>query len=184
MPKLQILRRRKKISQSELALKVGIERNIISLIEGYKALPTPEVLIRIEQAMELDRLQIFDKEEIRLLKKQRNKHTIPEDYPYFHIHVVLDRKLKHLFTKETLSMAGYSSLNHWFMKKVESYIKQLEHITLYKEKKDSSYHANDNLRDLFEDAKTFTHNIPKKRSKVNFRGQSIATEKKDGNSNG
>lgn len=168
MPKLQILRRRKKISQSELALKVGVERNVISLIEGYKALPTPETLIRIEQAMELDRLQIFDKEEIRLLKKQRNRHTIPDDYPYFHIHVVLDRKLKHLFTKETLSLAGYTSLNHWFMKKVEAYIKQLEHITQYKEKKDPSYHANDNLRALFEDGNTFIHNISKKRSKVNL----------------
>mgnify|MGYP000848850848 CR=1 FL=1 len=171
MSKLQIFRRRKKISQDELALAVGVQRGIISLIENNQVLPTPNTLARIETAMSLDRLQIFDKEEIRLLKKQRNRHTIPDDYPHFHIHIVLDRSLKELFSKEVLNLAGYQNIHDWFMRRVADYIKRLEYIHQANKKKDSPYHANDLLDALFDNAFIVNNNISKKRKKVKKRDE-------------
>ena len=167
MSRLQIFRRRKKISQNELALKIGIQRNILSIIENNQALPTPQTLLRIETALELDRMTIYSKEELRLLRKQNNRHTVPDDYPHFHIHIVLDRKLKDLFSKEVLNAAGYVNIHNWFMTRVSEYIYELEKIN--KEKKDSNDHTNDILRGLFDNAFIVNTNLSKKAKNVKNR---------------
>lgn len=166
MSRLQIFRRRKKISQSELALAVGVQRGIISLIENSQVLPTPGTMLRIETAMDLDRLEIFDKEELRLLKKQRNRHTIPKDYPHYHIHIVLDRRLKDLFSKEVLKIAGYKNIHDWFMRRVADYIKRLEYIYEANKKRDPHHPNNDLLESLFDNAFVVNNNISKRAKKV------------------
>ena len=107
------LRKQKKISKSELAIAVGIKEKIMVMIEDYRVLPTPDTMIKIETALNADRLQIYSRDEIRLLRKKNGKKNIPDDYPYFHIHVRLDRKFKDLFSKAALKEAFTSDSKLW-----------------------------------------------------------------------
>jgi len=165
--KLLQLRRQKKISKNELAIAVGVKEKIIAMIEDYRVLPTPETMIKIETALDVDRLQIYTREEIRLLKKKNGRNDIPEDYPYFHIHVRMDRKFKDLFSKSALKEAGYKSLNDWFMRRAYDLIKRIEYVTEAKKKKDTAYLPPEEIRVLFDNPFIVNNRISNKHSNVN-----------------
>ncbi len=165
--KLTLLRKNKKISKSELAIAVGIKEKIMVMIEDYKVLPTPETMIKIETALDADRLEIYSREEIRLLRKKRGKNDIPKDYPYFHIHVRLDRKFKDLFSKEALKEAGYKSLNDWFMRRAYDLMKRIEYVSEAKKKKDPAYLPPEEIRVLFDNPFIVNNRISKIQLNVN-----------------
>lgn len=165
--KLALLRKNKKISKSELAIAVGIKEKIMVMIEDYKVLPTPETMIKIETALDADRLEIYSREEIRLLRKKSGKNDIPKDYPYFHIHVRLDRKFKDLFSKEALKEAGYKSLNDWFMRRAYDLMKRIEYVSEAKKKKDPAYLPPEEIRVLFDNPFIVNNRISKIQLNVN-----------------
>jgi DNA-binding XRE family transcriptional regulator len=161
------LRKQKKISKSELAIAVGIKEKIMVMIEDYRVLPTPDTMIKIETALNADRLQIYSRDEIRLLRKKNGKKNIPDDYPYFHIHVRLDRKFKDLFSKAALKEAGYKSLNDWFMRRAYDLIKRIEYVTEAKKEKDPAYLPPEEIRVLFDNPFIVKNRISKKLLIVN-----------------
>lgn len=165
--KLAFFRKQKNISKNELAIAVGIKEKVMVMIEDYRVLPTPETMIKIETALDVDRLQIYSREEIRLLRKKKGKKDIPADYPYFHIHVRLDRKFKNLFSKEALKEAGYKSLNDWFMRRAYDLIKRIEYVTEAKKKKDPAYLPPEEIRVLFDNPFIVKNRISKNLLNVN-----------------
>ena len=165
--KLAQFRKRKNLSKNELAIAIGVKEKIMVMIEDYRVLPTPETMVQIETALDVDRLQIYSKEEIRLLRKKNGRKDIPNDYPYFHIHVRLDRKFKDLFSKEALKEAGYKSLNDWFMRRTFDLMKRIEHVTEAKKKKDPAYLPPEEIRVLFDNPFIVKNRISKKLLIVN-----------------
>jgi predicted transcriptional regulator len=55
---LKCTRRQKKISQGELAIKLGIPQSHLSKIEGYKINPTLNLIVEIARALELEPMLI------------------------------------------------------------------------------------------------------------------------------
>jgi transcriptional regulator with XRE-family HTH domain len=132
---LKILRRKKGYRQSDLAKKLNTSTMILSLLENYDVIPTPKMMVDIEDALESDRLEIYNKKDIQLIKRKNTKFNVPDDYEYYHVHVRLPKAYKELLTKENFRKAGYGSLTHWLYHKIRNFQRQLKHIDDYYKKK-------------------------------------------------
>lgn len=134
--KLQIFRKRKGYRQSDLAKELNTTTMLISLLENYDVLPTPEMMERIEYTLKLDRLEIYERKDIQLLKRKNTKFNVPDDYEYYHLHVRLPKAYKELLSKENLRKAGYGTLTNWLLYKLDNFHLQLKHIeNAYKKKR-------------------------------------------------
>lgn len=132
---LKILRKKRGYRQSDLAKALKTSTMILSLLENYDVIPTPKMMDDIEDALELDRLEIYNKKDIQLIKRKNTKFNVPDDYEYYHVHVRLPKAYKELLTKENFLKAGYGSLTHWLLYKIKAFKKQLKHIEDYNNKK-------------------------------------------------
>ena len=57
---LKLNRRKCGLTQEKLAEKAGISSNYLSMVEISKKFPTPEMLDRLAEALEIDTIQLFD----------------------------------------------------------------------------------------------------------------------------
>lgn len=133
--KLRIFRKQKGYRQSDLAKKLNTNTMLISLLENYDVLPTPEMMQLLEDILETDRLELYDRKDIQLLKRKNTKFNVPDDYEYYHLHVRLPKSYKELLSRKNLRKAGYGSLTHWLLYKIDNFNLQLKHIDAYHEKK-------------------------------------------------
>lgn len=143
--RLRIVRKKKNLRQTDLAKDIQVSPMVLSLIENYEVLPTPETMIVIEEHLGMHRLDLYERKELQLLKNPNTRFNVPEDYPHFHIHVRLPRKLKKLMCKENFRRAGYRDMNDWFMRRVRDFALRLGYINEYfkeKEKNASSGETN------------------------------------------
>lgn len=138
--KIRLVRQRKKLRQSDLSERTNISQMALSLIENYEALPTPKQMLDLEEALGVDRLQLYERNEIQLLKNPNTRFNLPDDYPHFHIHVRLPRKLKKLLSKANFKRAGYKDMNHWFMLKARNFALQLGYVNEYFNQKEKDTH--------------------------------------------
>ena len=136
--RLRIIRKKKGFRQTDLANDLQVSPMILSLIENYEVLPTPETMLAIENQLGMHRLEIYDRKELQLLKHQNSRFNVPEDYPHFHIHVKLPRKLKKLMCKENFRRAGYRDMNDWFMRRVKDFALRLGYIDVYFKEKEKN----------------------------------------------
>jgi transcriptional regulator with XRE-family HTH domain len=135
---IRIIRRKKGYRQTDLAEKVQISPMILSLIENYEVLPTPQVMLALEESLGKNRLELYERKELQLLKSLNNRFNVPEDYPHFHVHVRLPRKLKKLMCKENFRRAGYRDMNDWFMRRVRDFALRLGYIDIYFKEKEKN----------------------------------------------
>ncbi|MFH2116736.1 MAG: helix-turn-helix transcriptional regulator [Bacillota bacterium] len=136
--KLRLTRKRKGYRQSDLAEALDTNTMVISLLENYDVIPTPQMMIAMEEALGTNRLEIYDRKELQLLKSKNNRFDVPDDYPHFHIHVRLPRKLKKLLCKANFRRAGYRDMNHWFMRRVRDFALRLGYINEYFDTKEKN----------------------------------------------
>ena len=136
--KLRNVRKKKGFRQTDLANELQVSPMILSLIENYEVLPTPETMIAIEEQLGMHRLEIYDRKELQLLKNPNTRFNIPEDYPHFHIHVRLPRKLKKLMCKANFRRAGYRDMNDWFIRRVKDFALRLGYINEYFSEKEKN----------------------------------------------
>ena len=57
---LKLNRQKCGLTQEKLAEKAGISSNYLSMVEISKKFPTPEMLDRLAEALEIDTIQLFD----------------------------------------------------------------------------------------------------------------------------
>jgi transcriptional regulator with XRE-family HTH domain len=57
---LKLNRQKCGLTQEKLAEKAGISSNYLSMVEIAKKFPTPEMLDRLAEALEIDTIQLFD----------------------------------------------------------------------------------------------------------------------------
>jgi transcriptional regulator with XRE-family HTH domain len=57
---LKLNRQKCGLTQEKLAEKAGISANYLSMVEISKKFPTPEMLDRLAEALEIDTIQLFD----------------------------------------------------------------------------------------------------------------------------
>jgi len=136
--KLRNVRKKKGFRQTDLANELQVSPMILSLIENYEVLPTPETMIAIEEQLGMHRLEIYERKELQLLKNPNTRFNIPEDYPHFHIHVRLPRKLKKLMCKANFRRAGYRDMNDWFIRRVKDFALRLGYINEYFSEKEKN----------------------------------------------
>ena len=136
--RVRFFRREKGYRQTDLAEQISVSPMILSLIENYEVLPTPQTMLALEEQLGKKRLDLYDRKELQLLKNPNNRFNVPEDYPHFHIHVRLPRKLKKLMSKENFQKAGYRDMNHWFMRRVRDFALRLGYIEEYFKEKEKN----------------------------------------------
>jgi len=136
--KLRNIRKKKGYRQTDLAEQISVSPMILSLIENYEVLPTPNTMLALEEQLGMHRLQLYDRKELQLLKNQNTRFNVPEDYPHFHVHVRLPRKLKKLMSKENFRRAGYRDMNDWFMRRVKDFALRLGYINEYFKEKEKN----------------------------------------------
>jgi len=57
---IKINRQKCRLTQEKLAEKAGISANYLSMVEISKKFPTPEMLDRLAEALNIDTIQLFD----------------------------------------------------------------------------------------------------------------------------
>ena len=130
MSKLKVIRKDLRLTQSEMANKLGTNTMIVSLMENDEVLPVPVMLKQIENVTGAKRLWIWEKEELQLVPKN-TRFSVPADYPFYHLHCKLPRAYKTLLSPENLKAKGFTDINHWLVNQLREFAKELGYIDQY-----------------------------------------------------
>ena len=83
--RLSYLRKRKKMTLDELALKSGVSKSILSQIERDMSNPTVATISRISQALEENLSDLFSKIEVENNNQIEKSHEMPSILSLIHI---------------------------------------------------------------------------------------------------
>lgn len=157
------IRQQNKLTIKQLAKQLEIERKAAELIESKTLIPTVALMEKIEELLEVDRLDLYTKEDLTFIKRKKcsDKNT-SNSYKYYHVNVRIDRKYKPLFSKEALKIIGSGSLHHWFGNEIQKLSKKMYNKINRQIKKDPTFNYPDELQILFQELFGSTYNITKK----------------------
>lgn len=139
---LKSIRTLKGLKQKELAESIGKNESFISRIEQYVYLPTPETARALCDALQVNLLDIYSREEcdlLALMPPNAGEEECENSYsstPHFcepntyRLSVRIPRQtFENLLTKEVLNRCGYRSITHWVCVCLLRLERQYFHIT-------------------------------------------------------
>ena len=97
-----------RLSQRELAEKLGTSEPMISKFSNYKCLPVPEDMKKLCKVLDCNVLDIYEKNEITFIEK-KPKRAIA-DLSEYKLTVHLPNEYRELFEPKTLRKLGYHNL--------------------------------------------------------------------------
>lgn len=101
------------IEQQELAEKTNIDKWQISKIVNYRCLPTPEQATKICEYLDCNILDIYNKNEIDLIKGAKKASRNETDKLYYRLSVRLNKASCNCLKRENMKLIGYKTIKSW-----------------------------------------------------------------------
>ena len=99
--------------QNELAEFIGIDKQEMSRIVNYKCLPLPEQAEKICEFLNCNILDLYNRQEIDLIKGVKKASRIKDDNLYYRLSVRLNRSCCNLLKVKNLQLVGYETQKQW-----------------------------------------------------------------------
>lgn len=117
--KLKEIRNQKGFKSKEIALRCGLDEASWSKIETYKFLPVPQTFNKICKELEVEPLEIYNRDEITLAPLPHKKRD-KENSTKYNLCIFLPAQYRHI--KGWIKTLGYSTLTEWILQ----YVKETE----------------------------------------------------------
>lgn len=106
--KLRVLLKLKGISQKELSELAGLSEPLLSKFNNYVCLPIPKDLDAMCKILNCDALDIYDKDEIQLIKPKPRRTK--EEMDCYRLTVPIDKSFRWIFERYNLNRLGFESV--------------------------------------------------------------------------
>lgn len=107
--------KRENIQQKELAKKINVDEWQLSKIVNYKCLPLPEQADKICECLNCNILDIYNKNEIDLVKGVKKASRNKNDNLYYRLSVRLNKSGCNCLKLENLQILGYKTIKEWVL---------------------------------------------------------------------
>lgn len=116
---LKEILKNKNLEQQELAQKIDIDKYQISKITNYKCLPTPQQAEKICEILDCNILDIYNKNEIDLIKGAKKASRNNNDNLYYRLSVRLNKSGCNCLKPENIKLLGYKTIKEWVLECME-----------------------------------------------------------------
>ena len=107
--------KRENIQQKELANILNIDKVQMNEIANYKVLPLPEQADKICECLNCNILDIYNKNEIDLVKGVKKASRNKTDNLYYRLSVRLNKSGCNCLKLENLQILGYKTIKEWVL---------------------------------------------------------------------
>lgn len=114
------------LQQKDLVKALGQDKYYISKIANYKCLPTPEQASIICKMLNCNILDIYNKNEIDLLKGVKKASRNQDDNLYYRLSVRLNKSGCNCLKLENLNKLGYKTIKEWVLDCMQDLQKRLK----------------------------------------------------------
>ena len=112
--------KRENKQQKELAEYLNIDKVQMSEIANYKVLPLPEQVDKICEFLNCNILDIYNKNEIDLVKGVKKASRNKNDNLYYRLSVRLNKSGCNCLKLENLQILGYQTIKEWVLECMEN----------------------------------------------------------------
>lgn len=141
--KLKEKRIEKKLKQSELADKIGVDVPMMSRLETYQCLPVPVTMDKILQALDCELEDIYEPHEIYVKPRAQKKASTEKEI--YKITVRLPKNARNEI-KEALKVCGYKDVTYWIWRCYERLLNQKDILLAQKKRYEKEMKAKQNAK--------------------------------------